>query len=86
MATPAGTTGSSVGDRRAVLLTVADVPRQHGAAGDDGADERGEKRLRRRIHTVNRTREFSGSSPRRPGLPNVHPSFTSQPRLDTYPA
>ena len=36
---------------RAVLLAVADVPREHGTAGDDGPDERGEKRLRRRIHT-----------------------------------
>ena len=68
---------------RAVLLTVADVPREHGSAGDDGADERGEKRLRRRIHTLNRTSEFSAEFARRAGLPNVHPSFTSQPRLDT---
>jgi len=34
-----------------VLLTVAEVPRQHRAARDDGSDERGEERLRRRIHT-----------------------------------
>ena len=74
------------GHRRAVLLAVADVPREHGSAGDDGADDRGEKRLRRRIHVVNRTREFSVRCSGRPWLPNVHPSFTSQPRLDTYPA
>ena len=35
----------------AVLLAVADVPGEHGAAGDDGPDERGEERLRRRIHS-----------------------------------
>ena len=36
--------------RTAVLLAVADGPRQHGAAGDDGPDQRREEGLRRRIH------------------------------------
>ena len=32
------------------LLAVADVPREHGSAGDDGSEDRGEERLRRRVH------------------------------------
>ena len=36
---------------RRVLLAVAEVPSEHRTAGDDGSDERGEKRLRRRIHS-----------------------------------
>ena len=42
-----GRAGDGEGD---VLLAVADVPREHRAAGDDGADDRGEERLERRIH------------------------------------
>ena len=37
---------------RDVLLAVADVPGEHRAAGDDGADDRGEERLERRIHIL----------------------------------
>ena len=33
-----------------LLLTVADVPRQHGASGNQGAHHRGEEDLRRRVH------------------------------------
>ncbi len=49
--------GDTDGDHRLVdrlgrvLLAVAEVPGEHRTAGDDGSDERGEKRLRRRIHS-----------------------------------
>ena len=51
VATSGGTAGgwTTEGDG---LLAVADVPGQHRATGDDGADERGEERLQRRIHIL----------------------------------
>jgi phosphate transport system protein len=65
------------------LLAVADVPREHRAASYDGPDDRGEERLRRRIHTSMVRVDFTVSSPRSRLLRNVHPAFTSQPRLVT---
>ena len=60
------------------LLAVADVPREHGSAGDDGSEEGGEERLRRRVHAYDRTADVARRSlPRRRGAPNVHAQFTS---------
>ena len=70
-----------VGERDGGLLAVADVPGEHGAAGDDGPEDGGEKRLCRRVHTVDgravvatrslperaRHRTFIRSSRRHPG-------------------
>ena len=42
--------GRVLGGGDVVLLALAHVPGQHGASGDDGPDERGQKSLRRGAH------------------------------------
>ena len=64
-----------------VLLAVADVPGEHRAAGDDGADDRGEERLERRIHVAMVLPGETGLDALRARLRNVHPAFTRPPRL-----
>ena len=80
VATPAGRTGSSCGGDR-VLLALADVPRQDRAAGDDGPDERGEKRLRRGAHTLMVRSTSRWRSPtRRRARRLFTAAFTGRPR------
>ncbi len=53
--------------RAAPLLTVADVPGEHGATGHDGADDRRQEGLRRRVHGTDRSAAvIRGSLPGRP--------------------
>ena len=59
-----------VGVGHAALLALADVPREHAATGHQRTDQRGDERLRRRVHVKNRTQRFtrvlaSATAPRR---------------------
>ena len=79
----AGGHGGLVHRRKAALLALAHVPREHATARHERPDERREEGLRRRVHAMI-VRSGSPATRPRDGLStSVHRPFTACPRLVT---